>query len=48
MSSLKEEDLRGKEVLVKVDLDVPLNDDLSIRDETRIRDALSTIKILWG
>ncbi|XP_019248460.1 PREDICTED: phosphoglycerate kinase, cytosolic-like [Nicotiana attenuata] len=46
VSSLKKEDLMGKKVLVKVDLDVALNDDLSIRDETRIRDALPTIKYI--
>lgn len=42
--SIDDLDLKGKRILVRVDFNVPLDDNLNITDDTRIRASIPTIK----
>lgn len=46
VSDLTEADLKGKKVLVRCDLNVPLDDNQKITDDTRIRSSMPTIEYL--
>ncbi|XP_059666711.1 uncharacterized protein LOC132312381 [Cornus florida] len=48
VGDLKEGDLKGKKVFVRVDVSVPFDHNLNITDDTRIRATVPTLKYLMG
>ena len=46
MKSIKDVDIRGKRVLVRVDFNVPLDKQLNITDDARIRAVLTTLRYI--
>ncbi|HEO65551.1 MAG TPA: phosphoglycerate kinase, partial [Spirochaetes bacterium] len=46
--TIRDIDLKGKRVIIRVDFNVPQDDDLNITDTTRIEAALPTIKYILG
>lgn len=46
LRTLENVDLKGKRVLYRVDYNVPLTEDLKVRDDTRIKETLPTISFM--
>ena len=46
MKSVKDVDIKGKRVLVRVDFNVPLDNQLNITDDARIRAVLTTLRYI--
>jgi len=46
VKDLADEDLKGKKVLIRCDVNVPLNDSQEITDDTRIRASIPTLEYL--
>jgi len=46
LRTLRNVDLKGKRVLYRVDYNVPLTEDLKVRDDTRIRETIPTINYM--
>ena len=46
VKDLSEADLKGKKVFVRCDLNVPMDKQLKVTDDTRIRGSIETIKYL--
>ena len=44
--TIRDVDVKGKKVFVRVDYNVPVNSDLKIMDDTRIVETLPTINYL--